>query len=221
MVSSARPLRFYFDFISPFAYLGWTQIHALGARSGRTIEPTPILFAACLDRWGHRGPAEIAPKRQYTWKYAARLAHDLGVPIRPPPAHPFNPLLALRLATIPENAEAQRAVIDKLFERAWVTGEGVTDPDAVVRALDAIGQPGRWLVEQANAADTKSRLKAETSKAIEAGVFGVPTVDADGELFWGQDSFPHVERFLRGEDPLGAEVLAAWARLPVGVQRKM
>src|SRR5947207_2147613 len=111
---SSSTLQFYFDFISPYAYLGWTQIHLLAGRHGSTVEPVPILFAALLNTYGHKGPAEIPPKRAYIFKNVLRLAHRLGVPLQPPPAHPFNPLLALRVASLPMEAGERRRLIDAL-----------------------------------------------------------------------------------------------------------
>lgn len=67
---------------------------------------------------------------------------------------------------------------------------------------------------------TKQQLRAATDAAIAAGVFGVPTVIADGELFWGVDSLPHLERFLAGHDPITAEDAAALASLAPSATRR-
>jgi 2-hydroxychromene-2-carboxylate isomerase len=189
-------MRFYFDFISPYAYLGWTQIHALAARHGATVEPVPILFAALLAHGQTRGPAEIPAKRAYIYKDIKRLAATIGVALEPPPTHPFNPLLALRVAT------AEPRTIDALFAAAWGTGEGVETEQQVARAL-----PGFYLARASEPA-IKQQLRDATDGAIAAGVFGVPTVLAGGELFWGCDSLPHVERFLDGHDPITPEYAA-------------
>lgn len=214
-------LRYYLDFISPYAYLGWPQVRALAERCGVELRPVPVLFAAMLNAHGHKGPAEIEPKRIYTWKHVTRLAHDLGVPLRPPPAHPFNPLLALRVASLPQ-PEAQRVrVIDVLFALVWETGEGVTDPALVARALAAAGLPGAAMVEEAGTVAAKERVREQTEQAIERGVFGVPSMEVErtGEIFWGQDAMGHVERHLAGEDAVTEEWLARWRALPKGAVR--
>ncbi len=108
-------------------------------------------------------------------------------------------------------------MVDQLFKMAWVTGDGVTDPDTVRHGLDGAGLNGADLVRRAADRDNKDRLKRRTNEAVEAGVFGVPTVGVDAELFWGQDSFPHLERYLRGEDPLGD--ITPWLDIPVGAER--
>ena len=94
---SASAVTYYFDYISPYAYLAWTQVHRVAAPHGRAVESVPVLFAALLDANGQKGPAEIPRKRVYLFKDVIRSAHSLGEPIAPPASHPFNPLLALRV----------------------------------------------------------------------------------------------------------------------------
>jgi 2-hydroxychromene-2-carboxylate isomerase len=208
-------LDFYCDFISPYAYLGWTQIHALAARHGREVRPIPVLFAALLKHAGTLGPAEIPAKRTYIYKDTLRTARALGVPFAPPPSHPFNPLLALRVAT----ANPSRAVVDALYRATWGGGGGVESESAIGRVLDAAGLPSATLLAAANEPATKQRLRDATDAAIARGVFGVPTMIADGELFWGVDSFAHLERFLAGHDTVTADDAAAFARLVPSAER--
>lgn len=216
----AAPLTYCFDFISPYAYLGWHSVHTLAARHGREVEPVPVLFAALLDAHGHKGPAEIPPKRVYIFKHVLRLAQRIGVPLQPPPAHPFNPLLALRVAGSPGlAADERRRVIDALFSATWGTGQGVDTADKITAVLDDAGFDGAARVAEAGLDEAKARLRLSTQAALQAGVFGVPTVLVDGELFWGQDAFPDIDTFLAGHDPVRPEALERWADLPVGARR--
>ena len=215
-------LRYYLDFISPYAYLGWPRARALAERRGLVLRPVPVLFAAMLDAHGHKGPAEIEPKRVYTFKHVTRLAHDLGLPLRPPPGHPFNPLLALRVASSPRLSDEERlGAVDVLYALVWGTGEGVTDPAVVARGLDLMGLPGAALVEEAGTAEAKERVRAQTEEAIARGVFGVPSIEVveTGEIFWGQDSLPHVEKHLAGEEAVTPEWLERWKHLPKAAVR--
>jgi 2-hydroxychromene-2-carboxylate isomerase len=86
-------------------------------------------------------------------------------------------------------------------------------------AVDRAGLDSATLVEQASSPENKARLRVQTEQAITAGVFGIPTVEADGELFWGHDSLPHVELFLQDKDPLDPGTLARWANLPASASR--
>ena len=196
---------FYFDFISPYAYLAWTQLPALCAARGVQLRYRPILFAGLLNHWGQRGPAEIAPKREFLWKDTHRQAARLGVPFSLPKTHPFNPLLALRLA-LPEVAEAQQAqVLASLWEAGWVRGAELSSVDGLRLALQQSGLDADALLARANQPEAKAALRAATEEAVQAGVFGVPSYRVGDELFWGCDRLSDLADFLDGKDPIDAE----------------
>lgn len=213
-------LRFYFDFISHNAYLAWCALPALAKREGHTIEPVPVLFAGLLAAHGQLGPAEIPAKIHWMTRDVLRKAKRMGVPLVPPAAHPFNPLPTLRVASLPMSAEDKTRCITTLFEATWARGLAVGDLEVVASVLDEAGFDGAALLARANSPEHKGRLRDATDAAIARGVFGVPTVEADRELFWGFDDFDHLDTFLRGDDLLDADELAAWARIPKGVERK-
>ncbi|MEZ4302294.1 MAG: 2-hydroxychromene-2-carboxylate isomerase, partial [Polyangiaceae bacterium] len=193
-----EPIRFLFDFISPYAYLAWTQIHALADRHGRQVLPVPILFAALLNTYGHKGPAEIPPKRAYVFKDTLRRAALFGVPLSPPPTHPFNPLLALRASSLPMPEDKRRDLISALFRATWAGGAGVESPESVAAAATSVGLDGESIVAEASTPEAKARVRAQTESAVAQGAFGVPSIVIGQELFWGLDSFDLVERYLRG-----------------------
>ncbi len=212
-------LRFHFDIISPYAYLAWTQIHDIAERGGVTVEPVPVLFAALLEAHGTRGPAEVPARRAYLIHDVARIAERFGVPLSPPPAHPFNPLLALRLASLPLPADQRRALIDGLFRAAWADGTGVTDPAAVAVIAGRAGISPDALA-QAEDGETKARLRDQSARAIAEGVFGVPTSIVNGCMFFGCDSLPHLAHFLAHGDVVPEELVARWANLPAAASRR-
>jgi 2-hydroxychromene-2-carboxylate isomerase len=218
-MTDREPIRFLFDFISPYAYIAWTQVHAVAERNERRVEPVPVLFAALLDAHGHKGPAEIPPKRLYTFKHVLRLASRLGLPLSPPPSHPFNPLLALRVASLPMADDTRRDLIDRLYDATWADGPGVEDEQVVARMAGDAGLDGAEAVARARSDEGKARLRAQTDAALAAGAFGVPTMLVGSELFWGYDSLADVEMHLRGEDPATPAVLARWAGRPATAQR--
>jgi 2-hydroxychromene-2-carboxylate isomerase len=214
------PLDFYFDYISHNAYLAWTQVHALAERHGRTVHPIPVVFGALLGRWGQLGPAEVRPKAWWMVRDVARKAMRLGVPLSPPHSHPFRPLLALRVTCQVDQPALRRALVDALFRATWVDALDVTAPEVVASVADAAGLDGRTLVDGAAQPATKERLHALTDAAVERGVFGVPTVIAGGELFWGFDDFPNLDDFLAGDDPLAGYDWARWRAVRPSVERR-
>jgi 2-hydroxychromene-2-carboxylate isomerase len=202
------PIRFLYDYISPYAFLAWRKIHALAEAHGRTVEPQAVLFAGFLKALGHKGPAQIPGKRRYVFKDCLRTAAVEGIELHPPPRHPFNPLLALRVSGLEMDADTRRALIDRLFDEAWGGGAGLEDPAVIARHCAALNITDA--LARAAEPEAKQRLRDATDAAIALGGFGVPTLLVDGELFWGVDSFPHVERHLKGADPLPKERLAKW-----------
>src|SRR5262245_65656272 len=124
-------LRFYFDYISPNAYLAWTQLPGLKGKYALDVEPVPVLFAGLLGAHGRLGPAEIPVLMRWMWKNILRKAALLGVPFHPPAFHPFNPLLALRVSSLPMTAAERWELIDALFRAVWVDGRHVSEPEVV------------------------------------------------------------------------------------------
>lgn len=214
-----KTIEFWFDYVSPYAYLAWMRIHALAARHDRQVEPIPILFAALLNHNDTRGPAEIPAKRAWVFKDTVRTARRHGIPFAPPPTHPFNPLVALRVTTAVPLAE-RKPLVDALFAATWGGGTGVEDPAAVAEIAKGVGLDGEALVRRIADPEVKDTLRRATDDALARGVFGVPTMGANGELFWGLDSFDHLEDSLAGRDTLRPEDFDLWSRTRPSAVRK-
>jgi len=211
---SRAPIRFNLDYLSSNVYLAWEQLPALAERFGRAIEPVPVLFAGLLGAHGQLGPAEVRPKALWMARNNLRKAAQLGIPLHPPAFHPFNPLLALRVSSLPMDASARARLVGGLLRAVWAESRHVSEPSVVAEIASAAGLDGAALVAAAQEPDAKARLRRQTDDAIAAGVFGVPTMIVAGELFWGYDDFPFLERFLAGDDLLDSEVLEEWLRAP-------
>ena len=214
-----RTVRFLFDYISPYAYLAWTQVGPVLARQDADLELVPILFAALLDALGTKGPAEIPPKRLWVFKDTFRHAAQFGVPFAPPPAHPFNPLLALRLTAAPMAEPQRKALCDLLFKATWGGGPGVIDEAALSTLMKDAGFDAEQLLAAAKSDEVKAKVRSNTEAALQAGAFGVPSFLVGDELFWGLDSLGHLERHLAGQDPLTPADLERWRELPAASHR--
>jgi 2-hydroxychromene-2-carboxylate isomerase len=214
----------FFDFVSPYSYLAWCQLPAVAAAHGRRVLARPALLGAVLKTLGTRGPAEVPARRAYIVKDLIRRAHAVGVPFSLPPSHPFNPLLALRVAAQPMEDAARARVVTVLFDAVWRTGAGVENEEQIAAALARVpGVDAAKLVARASEPAAKQALRENTDALLAAGGFGVPTMFVDGEMFFGADSLPQLDAFLRGADPArsdaAAAVLARWRDLPASAQR--
>jgi len=207
---------FWFDVISPFAYLAFEHLPQALEGCSHEVQYRPVLFAGLLGHWGQKGPAEIAPKRAWTFRHVAWLSHTLNVPIDTPATHPFNPLPLLRLALACCDAgdTPNRYVVETLMRHVWRGGADATDP-ARLRALAETLAPRRDPAGD----EVKNELRAHSNDAVARGVFGVPTLDLGGRLFWGLDALPMLRAALGGDAWFDGPQWDAAAVAPPGVSR--
>lgn len=196
-----KAANWYFDIISPYAYLQAKQLAALGERL--EIQAVPVLFAGLLNHWGQLGPAEIEPKRRFIFRQCAWRAERLGVPFTMPPAHPFNPLWGLRLVAAQGNSDA---AVQAVFDHLWADGRGLLSAEDRAALAARVGLS----LEQAEAAvadpAVKQTLIDNTRTANEQQVFGVPTFVVEGQLFWGDDATAMLVDWLDGALDLDTEL---------------
>ena len=202
----------YFDFVSPYAYLQLMDFKRLP--DSLEIRYRPVLFAGLLDHWGQKGPAEIPAKRRQTYRQCQWLADRAGVPFKFPPVHPFNPLRPLRLCIA---LGTEPAVIGGIFEFIFAEGRDIqSDGDwKTLAARLEIGDADA-LVSQP---EVKSALRTNTEEAIRRGVFGVPTFVVGKELFWGSDTTDMLLDYLADPQLFSRGEMARIDSLPMGVER--
>ena len=218
-----KHIRFHFDFVSPYAYLAWARAPALLARHDAVLEPRPVVYAALLDAHGLVGPVETDAKRRYTWLDVLRTARSRGLRLTGPPAHPFRSIEALRTVCAHREDPRVAALVSELFDSIWARGEDPTDLGVLAAAVKGAGVRGAGeaasLELDLARDDTKSTLRRNTEEALAAGVFGVPTFELDGELFWGDDRLEGLVARLEHEAPPEAELRAVLER-PSGAARR-
>jgi 2-hydroxychromene-2-carboxylate isomerase len=203
----------YFDFVSPYAYLQLMQFKRLP--DSLEIRYRPVLFAGLLKHWGQIGPAEIPEKRRQTYRQCQWLADRAGIPLRFPPVHPFIPLRPLRLCIA---LGTEPAIIGAIFE--FIVAEGLdVQSDDEWQALAA-----RLEVDDADAlvsqSEVKDALRENTEEAVRRGIFGVSTFAVRDELFWGFDLTGLLLDYLADPTLFTRGEMARIDSLPMGVKRR-
>lgn len=219
--SDPGKLYFLFDFISHNAYLAWAKVGPLARKHGLQLAPVPVLFAGFLDRFGQKGPAEMPAKARWMLWNVLRKARIHGIAIAPPHSHPFNPLLPLRACCAVDGEDRVR-LVERLFRAAWVESKAVST-EAVVRGeIAACGLDAERLLQEAAGESVKAQLRGNLDQGLAAGAFGVPTMLARGNLFWGFDDLEYLDAFLGGADALGPDrsADAAWFAVKPSAMRK-
>lgn len=207
-----KHITFYLDFVSPYAYLAFEQLPEVLIGHSYSVSYKPVLFAGMLKHHGQLGPAEIAPKRDWTYRQVLWLAHRHDIDLQLPAAHPFNPLALLRLAlACGAQGESNRYVCETLFHHVWRGGADALDParlQALTAQLAARREPG--------SEEVKQELKVNTQEAIVRGLFGVPSLAVDDKLFWGFDALPMLRDYLSGDSWFAGAAWDAAARAAPG-----
>ena len=203
----------YFDFVSPFAYLQSEQLASLAPRIA--IRYRPVLFAGLLGANGQKGPAEIPAKRVFTYRFCIWQARKLGITLKFPHEHPFNPLPLLRLAIA---CDSTADAVHRIFRFVWRDGRLPDLPIEWAELASALGVPDAET--RIASPEVKAELRRNTDEAIGRAVFGVPTLAIGDAMFWGADATQmaadYVAAGCRFTDPEYARV----AELPVGAERK-
>jgi 2-hydroxychromene-2-carboxylate isomerase len=202
----ASSIDWYFDFVSPYSYIG---LHRLREFSS-PIVLKPVLFAGLLNHWGQKGPAEIPAKRKWTYRSCVWEAQKLAIPFRFPALHPFNPLQHLRLALA---AGCTPQAVRKIFEFVWTTGQDACDPARFSSLCEQLG------IDPSQHPEVKDALRQNTEEAAARGVFGVPTLVIEGEVFWGADSVEFAKGFLADRRVLDNDEMRRLDSLPAGAAR--
>ncbi len=207
-----RKAIWYFDVVSPYAYLHLHRFAELPA--DLAIEYKPVLFAGLLNHWGQKGPAEIPSKRRWTYRSCQYWAESHDVPFRFPAGHPFNPLHFLRLILA---CDSRPEAVRRVFEHVWTTGADPADEKGFAALAREVGIED---LASLGAPQVKEALRRNTEEAAAAGVFGVPTLVMDGEIFWGNDSIEFFKAWLADPGILARTEMRRIDALPVSAARK-
>ena len=208
-----KKVDWYFDFISPFAYLQFSQFKQFEGELDITIHP--ILFGALLKHWGQLGPAEIVPKRVFTYRFFKWKADRMEVEYIMPPSHPFNPLPAL-LSCIAGNStfEVTQEIFNIIYKQGWQPDQ----KEGIVK-LEAIASKHTSHHSNLDEKSLKKILRSNTTKAIKNGVFGVPTFVVEGQVFWGGDASDMMLDFIKNPGLFSSEEMKRISSMPMGLIR--
>lgn len=205
--------KWYFDFLSPFAYLQFNRFKELPSDLRLTIKP--VLLSVLLSRWEHKGPAEIPSKRRFVYRFLKWQASRRGIPFTLPPIHPFNPLPPLRLALL---GGSSTKAVGRIFHFIYQEGRNVEGREAISELGSEMGIPDAF--QRISDPDIKEALRANNEEAVAAEIFGVPSLVANGELFWGDDATDMFLEYLKDPTLFDSDDMRYVSDLPMGLQRR-
>ena len=173
-----------------------------------------------LKHHGQLGPAEMPGKRDWTYRQVMWLAKQQGTDLQMPASHPFNSLSLLRLAVAAsDNGEPNRYVVESIFKHVWCTGLEASDAERLEALQLHLRSQAHLSLKDPQSVEVKQLLQQQTQQAIDLGLFGVPSMVVNGQVFWGQDALPMLRAYLQGDAWFESADWLDVGKLPVGIRR--
>jgi 2-hydroxychromene-2-carboxylate isomerase len=192
------PIEFFFDFSSPYAYFASVSIEALAGRVGRSVVFKPILLGPAFKASGNIPLMKQPLKGPYSAHDWARMGRYHGIPWVLPDPFPIATMAAGRAFYWLDSRDP--ALAKEFAHVAYRTyfghGIDITDKEVVAKIAAPLGIDRTQLLAAVQDDVWKNRLREETEKAVERGVFGAPFFLVDGEPFWGCDHLGMMEEWI-------------------------
>lgn len=193
----ARKLEFFFDVVSPTAYLAWTQLPGLVERTGAELVYRPFFLGGVMAATGNRPPGTVEAKGKWMNADLARFAARYNTPFVRNPTFPMNTLPIMRAAMTWKDREDFEAFLAAVFMAAWADQKAIAEEDVLTAVLEGGRLDANAFWSAAKDPANKEALKANTEEAVARGVFGAPTFFVGGEMHFGQDRLDFVEEALK------------------------
>ncbi len=194
-----KTVEFFYDFGSPTVYLAATQLPAIAAAVGATIDWRPMLLGGVFKSTGNQSPVVVPAKAAYMNNDLERFAKRYGVPFRFNPHFPINTLALMRGAVAyQDDVVVSSTYRDAIFRAIWVEARNLNEPDVIGQVLSDAGLDPAELMNRIGQQNVKDQLIANTAEAVNRGVFGAPTFFVGEQMFFGQDRLDFVAEALSG-----------------------
>jgi 2-hydroxychromene-2-carboxylate isomerase len=189
-------IEFWFEFASTYSYPAAMRVEALAAERGAPVVWRAFLLGPIFREQGwNDSPFNVYPaKGRYMWRDVERICRAAALPFRRPEIFPQNGLRAARIACWFADEPWLPAFVRTVYVANFGEGRDISDRAALAACLHQAGAEPAPILDRADQADAKAKLRAQTAEASRHGIFGAPSFRVGEELFWGSD---------RLEDALG------------------
>ena len=192
----SKTVEFWYDFLSPTAYLGYWRLKDIAARTGAAIDYRPMLLGGVFKSTGNQTPVNVKPKGKWMFFDMSNYARKYGIPLKSNPYFVFSSLPLMRGAVLAQERGELEPYNDAIFYGVWRDAKNLAEPGIIVETLKEAGLDAGAYVEGIQRQDVKDKLIANTNEAVEKGAFGAPTFFVGDKMWWGQDRLEWVEEAL-------------------------
>ena len=181
-----KSIDFYFDFISPYSYLGYKKLNLLNQNNQININYKPILLGGLHNLGGITAPAFNERKMKNMKNDCELIAKKNDIEFKWNTKFPINSLYLMRGYLIIKD-DLKKKYFDVCFDAYWKNNIDIENEKNVNSILEVVGQDKIEFIDRIKDAKTKEELKKVTSDAFKKDIFGAPTFVVNNKIFWGQD----------------------------------
>lgn len=182
---------FYFDLLSPYAYLTATRIDAM---LGADVIWQPILLGALMKQNGDVSWAITKERDQNLAEIEKRRLHYGLPPITYPADWPQSSLTAMRGAIAAQHQGKIKEYTLMAYQMVFVEGKNISQTEVVLEAAQRSDLEIELFAREIQSVEVKEALRIATEQAAHAGVSGVPTIIVDGNVYFGDDRLEEIPR---------------------------
>jgi 2-hydroxychromene-2-carboxylate isomerase len=192
-----KVVEFFYDFVSLPSYIAWKCLPPMLEAVGAELVLRPVLVGGIFKATGNAGPLALPAKKDWYMRDLALWCKKRGVVVNPSPYLPFRSLPLMRGSFVAAERGETLHYVEALFDAIFVQARNLGDLQVVAATLAAAGLDADAYLQAIDRSDIKQRLLDATQQAVDRGVFGVPTLVVNGQLFFGQDRLEFVQDALR------------------------
>ena len=178
---------FYFDFVSPYAFLAHKEIKKIEKQNGIKIRYKPILLGGLHNMHGIKAPAFIPAKAKHMIRDCKLIAEKNKIKFKFNSYFPIRSLNLMRGVFVAEEDNYKNYYIDSIFNAIWQDGLNMNDENIIQKILKNLNVNPKTFFLRSASSSIKESLRKKTNEAYEKGIFGAPSFVANNKIFWGQD----------------------------------
>ena len=182
-----KSIEFYFDFSSPYSYIGYQEIKKIEKKNSFKIKYMPIFLGGLHNAAGVTPAAFINLKSKYMIEDAKLICEKKNIKFIFNSYFPIKTVNFMRGAIIAGEGNFEKIYIEKIFNAIWKDGLNMNDATVIDKVLKNIDLNPQKFLTQATDQKIKDKLKKLTNDALKKGIFGAPTFMINKKIFWGQD----------------------------------
>ena len=182
-----KSIEFYFDFSSPYAYLGFKEIKKYEKKYPFQIKYMPIFLGGLHNSAGVTPAAFNKIKSKYMVLDTKLIANKKNIKFNFNSYFPIKTVNFMRGAIIAKDNNYEKIYVEKIFDSIWRDGLNMNDNIIINKVLKNLDLNPSIFFGKVSDIKIKDKLKKLTNDALKKGIFGAPTYYVNRKIFFGQD----------------------------------